>query len=79
MPGMTGGLTGGMSGAQGPPGGNSDHMYTSYGNIPHGSPFGDTFVQESAGLQYNESAGLSNSAAQSGAEVTLNLNQKSAL
>lgn len=73
--GMTGGFTGGMSAAQAAAGGNSDQMYTSYSNVPHGTPFGDSFGPE----PYQESAALSNSAAQSGVEVTLNLNRKGAL
>lgn len=73
--GITSGMTGGMLGARGPVDGNSDAMYTSYGNHPHNSPFGESFGQE----PYQESTALGNSAAQSGAEVTLNLNQKSAL
>lgn len=73
--GLTGGVTGGMSGAHAPVGGTSDAMYTSYGNIPTVAPFGESFGQE----PFQESATLGNSAAQSGTEVTLNLNQKSAL
>jgi hypothetical protein len=70
------GFTGGLTGAQQPVGTSSEHMYNSYGNIPHGSNFDTLGLGQEP---YQESAGLSNSAAQSGQEVTLNLNQRSAL
>lgn len=70
--GLTGGTTSGVSGAHGPVGGHSDAMFY---NMPNISPFGESFRQE----PYQESSNLDNSAAQSGTEVTLNLNQKSAL